>query len=108
MNFQNGEAFRGAVGLRAGDVWVSTPMMEIDTSVTGKFWDQFSTKNGVTLVSAENLFLNDLYAKTFGEVIGQINFTSRGTGWSTYMNAGAQFGSNIVSYTGKGGVRYQW
>jgi outer membrane autotransporter protein len=107
-NFKDGEAFRGALGLRAGNIWVSTPTTEVDTSITGKFWDQFSTKNGVVLSTAENLLLPDIYAKTFGEVIAQLNITSKGSGWSAYMNTGVQFGSDITSFTGKGGARYQW
>jgi Autochaperone Domain Type 1 len=106
--FKDGEAFRGALGLRVGDIWVSTPTWEVDTSVTGKFWDQFSTKNGVILSTAESLLLTDIYSKTFGEVIAQLNITSKGSGWSAYMNTGVQFSNDVTSYTGKGGARYQW
>jgi hypothetical protein len=46
--------------------------------------------------------------KTFGEVIAQLNITSKGSGWSAYMNGGVQFGSDFTLYTGKGGARYEW
>jgi hypothetical protein len=55
-----------------------------------------------------NLFLDDQFAKVYGEFIGQLNVTSKGTGWSAFTNASVQFNSDFVTVTGKGGVRYQW
>ena len=108
-NFPNGESFKGAAGLRVGDIWMSNALYEVDTSITGKVWDQFHTSNGVTLgLVGSNLFLDDQFAKVYGEFIGQLNVTSKGTGWSAFTNASVQFNSDFVTVTGKGGVRYQW
>jgi hypothetical protein len=108
-NFPNGEAFRGGIGMRLGDVWLKTAQYEIDSSVTGKVWDQFHTNNGVTLQSGgTDLFLDDRYQKVFGEVTGQLNVTNTSTGWSAFTNTGVQFNSQFLTVTGKGGVRYQW
>ena len=107
--FGAGEALRGGVGLRIGDVWVNTPAWEVDTSVTGKAWDQFITKNGVTLETlGGDVVIDDLYKKVFGEVVTQINITQKGSGVSAYMSGGVKFNSDFTVYTGKGGVRYQW
>jgi outer membrane autotransporter protein len=108
-SFPNGEAFRGALGLRLGDIWMKTAQYEIDSSVTGKVWDQFHTNNGVTLQSGgTDLFLDDRYQKVFGEVTGQLNVTSKSTGWSAFTNTAVQFNSQFLTVTGKGGARYQW
>ena len=109
MAFGAGEALRGGVGLRIGDIWLNTPAWEVDTSITGKAWDQFITKNGVTLETlGGSLVIDDLYAKVFGEVVTQINITQKGSGVSAYMSGGVKFNSDFTVYTGKGGVRYQW
>jgi hypothetical protein len=85
--FGAGEALRGGVGLRIGDIWLNTPAWEVDTSITGKAWDQFITKNGVTLETlGGGLVIDDLYAKIFGEVVTQVNITQKGSGVSAYMS----------------------
>jgi outer membrane autotransporter protein len=108
-NFQNGESFRGALGLRVGSIFLNTPTYEADASITGKYWRQFETVNGVTLADAgPDLTLNDPYPRQFGEVAGQINVTNKGSGWSAFANAYTKFATDFTIVGVKGGVRYQW
>jgi outer membrane autotransporter protein len=102
-----GESFRGAVGVRGGNIWMSTPEYEVESSVTAKVWDQFSTQNGVTL-QVSDLTLNDRYSKVFGELTGQINVTSNASGWSGYVRSGAKFNTQFSTVYAKAGVTYQW
>ena len=68
-NFQNGELFRGALGLRVGSTFVNTPTYEVDASITGKYWRQFQTVNGVTLASeGTDLTLSDPYPRQFRRI----------------------------------------
>ena len=108
-NFGKAEAGRAALGVRVGNIWIATPRYEIDTSLTAKAWDQFTTQNGVLLDSSGlNLTLDDRYAKTFGEITEQVNLTSKSSGWSAFMNSGLKFNREFLTVTAKSGVRYQW
>lgn len=109
ITFPTGESFRGAAGARIGMTVQQTATRTLDVSVTGRFWDEFTSKGGVTLnTTGPALTISDPHTKTYGEVQGLVDLANSGTGWSGFVMGGALFNSQNTTITGKVGTRYQW
>ena len=108
-DFPNGEDLRIGGGARVGAIWISTRNYEIDSSATAKVWDIVVAKEKVTLVTdGSDLTLSDKFDKIFGEVSTQINITNKASGWTAFTSGSVKFNSEMITYTGKGGVRYEF
>ena len=114
VQYNTGEDLRGGIGARLGVNWLDSPFYQVDSSFTGKVWDQFVDRTGVTFLdtnldpNATPLTLSDMLPHMYGEVVMSTNIVNKGIGWSGFANAGMQFSSQFTIFTGKGGVRYQW
>jgi hypothetical protein len=105
---------RAAAGMRAGVNWLNTATYEMDTSISGKVWNEFISKTNVTFLDttgnpdAVPLTLSDKKTGLYGEVAGQTNFTAKATGWSGFLNSTVRFNDTFTTFSGRGGVRYQF
>jgi hypothetical protein len=109
VTFPTGQSLRGAAGLRLGAVLLVSSTHVVDASITGRFWDEFSSTTGAVFsTTGPGLTLNDPHSKTFAEVIGMLEIDNKGVGWSGFVKGGAQFNTDFTTITAKAGARKQW
>jgi hypothetical protein len=109
VTIPTGQSLRGAAGLRLGAVATGSSTHDYDFSITGRFWEEFSSTNGAVFSSTGPAFtLTDPHSKTFIEVIGMLDIANKGVGWSGFVNGGAQFNKDFTTITAKAGARNQW
>jgi len=108
--FDDGESFRGRLGLRVG-----TTMHDMGTKfepfVGASVWQEFSADNAASVTSnGVTLTANDDAEGTIGEVSAGLNiFDTTGTGFSGFIKGDAQFGENdYEAYTGNAGIRVKF
>jgi outer membrane autotransporter protein len=107
--FNNGESFRGAVGARVGTTMWSSPAYRVDGSITGKVWDEFTSRTGVVLnTTGGALTLDDPRGRSYGEVAGLLNVGNVADNWSGFVDTSVKFNNEFTTLTAKGGVRKQW
>jgi hypothetical protein len=107
--FNSSDTFRGALGARFGGELFDSGSRIVDASLTGNYWNEFTNNSGVTLLTTgPAVTLNDIRAKGFGQVTGQVNVADKGTGFGGFIDAGAKFNGQFTSIEASGGISYKW
>lgn len=113
MSFGDGNDFRGGFGGRIGFV---TPGLHtnhlVEASLTGRYWSIFNANSGRTIDilsgGVSDTLGDDTFGRDYGEVKGNLNIYSVGSGWSAFTNTGVRWNSRWTTVTAKGGVAYRW
>lgn len=108
IRFDNDDAVRGRLGLRAGTVLTASDTSRIGLSGDASVWRRFSDRATATIdggAAAPLLTLADPQVKTFGDAGATLTYASLGSGFSAFARGGYQFASDYHSYAATAGVR---
>lgn len=113
MTFGGGNDFRGGFGGRVGFVTPGLLAGHIfEASLTGRYWNVFNANGGRTIdISSGGVSdrLGDYtFGRDYGEVKGNLDLYSLGSGWSAFVNTGVRWNQMWTTVTTKGGAAYRW
>jgi hypothetical protein len=97
-------------GARFGGVVMDDKVHYVEASFTGRVWDRVSSNNNsVTFLNLGPAFtLTDNFKNAYAETAVQLDWINRYSGWSSFAKVDAKFNSELQTYTGKAGLRYQF
>ena len=105
--FNDGDSFRGRLGLRAGYSVGSSGGTIWEPFATASVWHEFEGDNQVSLTSGGyTLAFKDSIDDTWGEVGGGLNVFMGNT--SVFVKADALVGGDLEGWNVKGGGRFAW
>ncbi len=103
------DSFRASLGARVGAT-ADFQYYKVKLSITGRVWDEFSNDTLSTLIvpGGANFLNNDNLKGVFGEISGQVNLFTLGSGLSAFATGGVKFKSSYTEGTMTLGARYQF
>jgi outer membrane autotransporter protein len=113
VSFGPGNDFRGGFGGRVGSSFgniISNHMLEL--SLTGRYWNMFNSNAGRTATIVSDFTPETIgdytLGRDYGEIKGNVNVFSLGSGVSAFINTGVRFNDHFQTVITKGGLAYRF
>lgn len=109
IGFDDGESFRGRIGLKAGAKFSPYAGAVLEPFAIASLWNEFSNSNDASINSGGSLLtFADNLDDTWGEVSVGVSFIDLQSNSGVFLKTDATFGDDVEGYAGQAGVRIGW